>query len=74
VPKVQGTYATHDACAHALRERYGPELDQLDKLSMGGKNIAVGPVQRTPSKFRWEVGMPGNRLVHEAWCAENDTP
>lgn len=63
-----GVYATAEACQEALEETYGPRLTPLDATAMGGKNPAV-LVQRTPSRYHWEVGFVGNRSVYEAWCA-----
>jgi hypothetical protein len=67
-PTVVGVYATAEVCQEALEETYGPRLRQLDATAMGGKNPAQ-LVQRSPNKYHWKVGMPGNRNVYEAWCS-----
>jgi len=41
---------------------------QLEKLSHGGTNAGVGPLHRTPGRYRWEVGMPSSRITFEARC------
>jgi hypothetical protein len=73
-PVVRGYFPTAGACQEALAVQFGPQLTRLAQLSMGGKNVAVGKVERSPNKYHWEQGFTTNgqvRTVYEAWCAES---
>jgi hypothetical protein len=69
---VQGSYPSEAACQGALEGRHGPYLTSLEQLSTGGKNPAIGRLEHTASRYRWEVGMPGHRSTFEAWCATGE--
>jgi DNA-binding XRE family transcriptional regulator len=69
-PQLKGVYATGGLCQEALDQQYGAQMTQYQKMSMGGKNIGIGKLERSPNKYHWELGMPTSpRSVYEAWCA-----
>jgi type IV secretory pathway TraG/TraD family ATPase VirD4 len=75
-PVARGYYSTGAACQEALAMQFGPQLARLIQLGQGGKNVAVGKVERSPNKYHWEQGFTTNgqvRAVYEAWCAEAQT-
>jgi hypothetical protein len=55
-PTVQGSYPSEAARQAALEGCHGPYLTSLEQLSTGGKNPAIGRLEHTASRYRWEVG------------------
>jgi hypothetical protein len=68
---LKGTYATGAACQEELDRQFGGLMTRLQNMSQGGKNLGIGKLERTPSKYRWEVGFPSSRSVYEAWCEDS---